>query len=1002
MKCKKILIILAISLLVFLPVSAGSLKSNDVEELVIHDTTVSTGYIGNGVQFGLYEHCDDAASSWGKAFGMYMDDNMWNKTFKRLDFMRVGLARTMISSKSFCYRGQDSQGNPIIQNDYKIDLAEKWLNYCDNKDVTLMWGEWGTGNIAPVTDPLWANTIIGYADYLINTRNHPSVKYFIGINEPDGNWSDATGGSFDIWETATNNVYDAMVNKGLTDRLQIAGPDACPNTTGTSFLTNTTAKFENKIGLWNIHIYPYPNDIRSGSFESKIQNWHNILGKDKKLVLGEIGMKYKAGTPEHAENLRRAKEDPMQKSDTTGSANMFVYDYFYAIDIADIYIQCMRGGMSGACSWVVCDAMFTSSGQKMKRWGLWNIFGTKMGNPADEDIRPWYYTLSLMSRYFPKGTDILTVDASSYEGVRAIAGTYQGHKTIAVVNNSATARSVKFTMEGESARLMRKYVCTEESRPVDSDDLPVPAESKYVNLSAGEEVELPPLSFVLLTSLDFNEEITNHTFYVSTEGSDTNDGSQGTPFATINHAVTSVPNNSSAIIYLGAGETFTEYNVRIEDNTNKTIELIGNNTVFQAAAVKQTASTGRMLFSGYGSNLKVSGIIFKNGYQSSADGGAIYFRGVTLEVNSCKFIDNIADNHGGAIASIGNDLIVENSYFDGNISVGGYAGAVLHTGAGTIGNSLIIRNSTFNGNKTQSTESTSGMGSAVHTHASASDIASVEITNCVFYKNESARTSMGAVDLGNSLTSKSYLVNNTFYTNTQMGVRVDGLNNKVYLVNNAIIGGAVGLGTVYALNTGTKKRTQTIDAWNNVIAATNKAIGTYVDDPSLNADKVTNNNTVEIFSESFSLSNVGLNEDLSTDKSIPYLAISSSASVLVNAGLDSKVIESLERVPSTDMLGMAKDGTKDIGAFELDQTTTVISPDFVPEYIKLIDGKDFVSVVNLSQHPISLQVMSVEGKLLKNIRIDNAVTVNKGDLPRGLLLFVANDGQWVIAKKVIN
>jgi hypothetical protein len=512
--------------------------------------------------------------------------------------------------------------------------------------------------------------------------------------------------------------------------------------------------------------------------------------------------------------------------------------------------------------------------------------------------------------------------------------------------------------------------------------------------------------FLLLCSVGIQYSYAaDHTFYVSTGGSDENDGSQANPFATINHAVTSVPDNSSAVIYLGAGETFTEYGIRIEDNTNKTVELIGDNTVFQAAAVKQTASTGRMLFSGYGSNLKVSGIIFKNGYMEVADGGAIYFRGVTMEVDSCEFIDNIADNHGGAIASFGNNLVVENSYFEGNISVGGYAGAVLHTGAGTTGNSLIVSNSTFNGNKTQSTSSTLGMGSAVHTHVSilaTSDIATVEVTNCVFYKNESARASMAPLDLGNSLTSKSYIVNNTFYVNTQMGVRVDGLYNKVYLVNNAIIGGTVGLGAQYALNTGAKKRTQTIEAWNNVIAGTTKAIGTYVDDPSLNADKATFNNTVEIFSESFTLSNVGLNENLSTDKSIPYLAISSSASVLVNAGIDSKVIESEERVPSTDMLGMAKDGTKDIGAFELDQTTTVVSPGFVPEYIKLIDTKDFVSVVNLSQHPIFMQVMSIEGKLLKNIRIDNSATINKGDLPRGLLLFVANDGQRVVAKKVLN
>lgn len=192
------------------------------------------------------------------------------------------------------------------------------------------------------------------------------------------------------------------------------------------------------------------------------------------------------------------------------------------------------------------------------------------------------------------------------------------------------------------------------------------------------------------------------------------------------------------------------------------------------------------------------------------------------------------------------------------------------------------------------------MGSAVHTHVSTlatSNIATVEIVNNIFYKNESSRAIIGALDLGTSLKSKAYIVNNTFYKNTQMGVRIDGLNNKVYWVNNAIISGNVGLGTQYALNTGTPKRIQTIEAWNNVIAGTIKGIGTFADNLSLNADKATYNNTVEIFSESFTLLGVRLNEDLSTDKNIPYLSINSSAGLLVDAGLDSKIIESAERAP---------------------------------------------------------------------------------------------------------
>lgn len=472
-------------------------------ELNIAPEPVSTGYMGNGVEYGLYEHCFDADSDWGKAFGMWMDDAMWEKTFKRLDYMKLSLARTMITSKTFSFTGNDNAGNPIIDNTRNLDIAEKWLDYCDSRNITLLWGEWGTGTIAPITDPKWSRTVVGYADYLINTCGHDCIRYFIPTNEPDGNWSDATGGNFLTWKQAAENAYGEITEREISDQLQIAGPDACPGITGPTFIAMAATQLREKIGLWNIHIYPYLADIRNGSYESLIQQWHGIMGTDKKLVLGELGIKFQPGTEEYAENIRRAQEDPMGKTDATGSSNMFVYDYSYAIDIADLYIQCMRGGISGACAWMVCDAMNTSADQKMKRWGMWNIFGAKMGNAADEDIRPWFYTLSLLSRYVPQGSDILSVNASGVAGVRAVAARKDGEITIAVVNNSQKDRTVRFRMEGCEARTMQVFHCLEEERPVDADQLPVPKETRDVDLAAGEEFELPAASFILLTSHKF-------------------------------------------------------------------------------------------------------------------------------------------------------------------------------------------------------------------------------------------------------------------------------------------------------------------------------------------------------------------------------------------------------------------------------------------------------------------------------------------------------------------
>lgn len=480
--------------------------ADKVCEMVVSAQRISTDYRGNGVQFSLYEHCFDADTDWGKNYNMHMDEAMWAKTFKRLDFMRPRLARTMISSKSFCYRGKDGQGNPIIDNDYRAEIADKWLDYCDEKDITVLWGEWGTGTIAPVTDKLWSKTVIGYADYLINRRNHSCIRYFIPCNEPDGNWTDATGGNFVTWKTALDNVHEEIEARNLQDKLAVAGPDACPGITGPTFIAYTANQANDKIGLWNIHIYPYPAEIRSGSYENLIRQWHGILGSDRQMVLGEVGMKFQSGTPEYAENLRRATEDPMGKSDTEGGSNMFVYDFSYGIDIADLYIQCMRGGISGGCSWIVCDAMNTSPGQKMKRWGMWNIFGAKMGNAADENIRPWYYTLSLLSRYFPKGCEILRVSESGAEGVRSVACIQDGKLSLAVVNNSKTARKVRFRLDaalGVSPGSMKEYRFFENDRPADNDQLPVPAATLETDFTKGIELELPAFGFRLLTSFDF-------------------------------------------------------------------------------------------------------------------------------------------------------------------------------------------------------------------------------------------------------------------------------------------------------------------------------------------------------------------------------------------------------------------------------------------------------------------------------------------------------------------
>ena len=475
----------------------------NVVELNVTREKISEGFIGNGIQFGLYEHCHDKNSYWGKGFNMWMDDAMWDKTFERLDFMRPGLVRTMVSQAFFSNVGKDAEGNTRFDLDHNIGVAEKWLNYCDRNKITVLWGEWGTGKIAEITDPVWAKAVVRFAGHLIDDKGHRSIKYLTGVNEPDGGWTEATKGKYEPWRTANENLSREIREQGLSGKLSLGAPDACPGITGTKFIERTAQDFSEEPGVWNIHIYPYTEDIRNGSYERSIRQWHGILGRHKKLVIGEIGMKYKQGTPAKEENLRRAKEDPMHKSDTLGGSNMFVYDFFYGVDLADLYIQCMRGGISGACAWMLCDAMNSSPGQLMRRWGMWNIFGSKMGFPEDENIRPWFYTVSLLSRYFPAGSDILDIEGATGEGLRAVAGNLGGEITVAVVNNSDEARTVNLRINGEGKRKLRYYNYFDDDRPTDKKQLPVPKQIRKTDLSKTVTIRMPSKGFVLLTSLDY-------------------------------------------------------------------------------------------------------------------------------------------------------------------------------------------------------------------------------------------------------------------------------------------------------------------------------------------------------------------------------------------------------------------------------------------------------------------------------------------------------------------
>ena len=187
-----------------------------------------------------------------------------------------------------------------------------------------------------------------------------------------------------------------------------------------------------------------------------------------------------------------------------------VKTFAYGVMMADYVAQVAAAGWMGACAWDLDDAMHTVRGHPavpgettLKVWGFWNTQGSAMGHPEDENIRPWFYTWSLMSRLFPRGTRILAVQQPELPHLRILAGASADGKTLSlmVVNNDDEGRTVAVSVPGGGKKTVRRYHYFDADRPTDAEGFPTPKETvSAVDLDAGVSITLPARGVVFLSA----------------------------------------------------------------------------------------------------------------------------------------------------------------------------------------------------------------------------------------------------------------------------------------------------------------------------------------------------------------------------------------------------------------------------------------------------------------------------------------------------------------------
>lgn len=522
----------------FVAFSDSALKG-DVSQILKIDTnsTIIPSFEGMGVEIEPYEWID-------------LPQERLDQIKEWLAFAKIGTVRSMNRAYWYCtgidgdepvfiwdeQPGKDeynknSNGNPIDKNGNNITGNVKkmeklyWLlDFCQENNINVVVGDWvypeksswddpicnildrnGTAKKMTHDSAIYAKVMAGYVDYLINERGYSCVKYLnIGneVNMGNPNYSSA-----DYWATGINNIYNQLKAKGLSDKIQITGPDG--GFWRDLMIYDVIDKTPDAVDVLDYHWYVFRPSIDDLTVENQtrlLKNTFALKFPSKKLFYTEMGYQ-EQGSEVLSENMQA--QQPFR-------------EFWLANSIGSTMIQMTRGGADSNIFWFLDDCIHIESQDypvggkpsEKTRWkygGLWNSLGSYYGMPEDENPRPQYYIWSTISRAFQKGMRIVRMDNPDYKGVTAMAAVSdkEHNMSIAIVNNSD--RSVKYTVKCDDIigkTNFAEYRMSDGNIQMDNKLLPkITKVLKDVELSEGFDIELAPMSTVVLSTADADSEV---------------------------------------------------------------------------------------------------------------------------------------------------------------------------------------------------------------------------------------------------------------------------------------------------------------------------------------------------------------------------------------------------------------------------------------------------------------------------------------------------------------
>lgn len=454
------------------------------------DAVLERNTMGFGVQW-------DPSDLWDYS------DAQWQRLVKRVDFMRPQFIRCCLMADYYC-RGLDAQGKPEYDwNSPHMKRLERILGYCQAHRVEVLLGEWGAPFGWKQDDPRWSQIIGDGLDRLIRDRGYTCIRWVNKINEPTGGMQ-----AYLTWKSAQQSLHDEMKRRNLLGQVALVGPDYSEGKAGLRWVDYMLQDGAELFGAYETHWYAgSDSEIPNGDLETALRGARERVtardpgGRAKRYFMGE------AGTADWLDGK---------------DSNRYIRDFAYGVSMSDYAAQTLRAGIAGVSAWMLDDPMHQQPGSyppggvpsgspgvdfDFKVWGLWNSMGAAMGKPEDENLRPWFYSWSLLTRLFPRGACSVVCTSPHVRGVRMAAVLVphgaQKDLSLIVVNNSDAPRRYRIVIpNARPAASLTEYRYFDTERPSDTDGFPVPSRTlRGVRLASGLEVSLPSRGVVFLTTM---------------------------------------------------------------------------------------------------------------------------------------------------------------------------------------------------------------------------------------------------------------------------------------------------------------------------------------------------------------------------------------------------------------------------------------------------------------------------------------------------------------------